>query len=123
MKTSVLVSVALFMSSGYLACKTGSVSCDDSLLTRSEVKEIADVRRQRDALACEVGDFSCDRSLLSAGKAPQNAGDSSPTLRPAAGGADGERRPSCRWRFLLQRGLVPRQLALSPMRGSEDSIK
>jgi hypothetical protein len=42
-----------------LACKTGSGYCNDSLLSPSEAKEVADAKHQRNILACETGYGFC----------------------------------------------------------------
>ena len=60
-----------------LACRTGDGYCDDSLLSPSEQKAVADVKRQRNGLACEVNDYSCDRSV---------SGNSSNRLTGSSGG-------------------------------------
>ncbi len=56
-----------------LACKSGDGYCDDSLLSPSDSREVADVRRQRNNLACEADDETCERSRLSVEEAKQNS--------------------------------------------------
>lgn len=50
---------------------TGGGFCNDALLDPSQLKDVTEAKRQRNALACEAEDISCDRSLLNADETRQ----------------------------------------------------